>query len=77
MPHDIRDSSGSPDDSGPCAGTDGRRADAARTEPLRPRGTPLSSSQLLALAKIDPQDISQALDRFSRSVPRRFQRLLD
>jgi hypothetical protein len=37
----------------------------------------LSSSQLLALAKIGPQDISQALDRFSRSVPRRFQRLLD
>ena len=77
MPHDFRDNSGSPDDSGLGAASDGRRADAARAEPLRPRGTPLSSSQLLALAKIGPQDISQALDRFSRSVPRRFQRLLD
>jgi len=50
------------------------RADA---EPLQPRGTPLTYRELLALAAIEPQDISAALDRFARAVPRRYQQLLD
>jgi len=52
-----------------------RRRDDA--EPLQPRGTPLTYRELLDLAQIDPQDISGALDRFARAVPRRYQRLLD
>lgn len=46
-------------------------------EPLQPRGTPLTYRELLDLAEIAPQDISAALDRFARAVPRRYQQLLD
>ena len=51
-----------------------RRSDA---EPLQPRGTPLTYAELLELAEISPQDISNALDRFNQAVPRRYQNLLD
>ena len=45
--------------------------------PLQPSGQPLTYRELMALADIQPQDISAALDRFSQAVPRRYQRLLD
>ena len=57
--------------------SDARARERRDAEPLRPRGQPLSQRELLALADIAPQDISAALDRFSRAVPRRYQRLLD
>lgn len=58
----------------PVSPDDSSRVD---TEPLRPRGKPLTYSELMALADITPQDVSEALDRFSQSVPPRFERLLD
>lgn len=58
----------------PVRADDASRDDA---EPLRPRGKPLTYSELMALADISPQDVSEALDRFSQAVPPRFERLLD
>jgi len=46
-------------------------------QPLRPAGQPLTFRELQAIAEISPQDISAAVDRFHRSVPPRFERLLD
>lgn len=58
----------------PVRPDDAKRDDA---EPIRPRGKPLTTSELMAMADITPQDVSEALDRFSQSVPPRFERLLD
>lgn len=58
----------------PIRSSDFSRDDA---EPLRPRGTPLTSRELMAMADVTPQDVSEALDRFSQAVPPRFERLLD
>lgn len=55
------------------------RSDLQRddAEPIKPKGKPLTNAQLIDLADITPQEISAAMDRFSASVPPRFQRLLD
>lgn len=45
--------------------------------PVKPEGSPLSFAELLAIAEIDSQDVSAALDRFSASVPPRYRNLLD
>jgi hypothetical protein len=49
----------------------------ADSEPFQPVGTPIPQTKLMEMANIQTQNISEALNFFSDSVTRTYQKLLD